>query len=104
MLNSKLKQRINLKFLVKLKKNSLESLRLLKKVYGKECMSRARILKLHKQFTDSVDEDKCHARPSTWKTVENVTRIKEIVRKDSCMTVSIGMIIDNLIYNNIINN
>ncbi|XP_029665790.1 caspase-1-like isoform X1 [Formica exsecta] len=101
MLNSKLKQRINLKFLVKLKKNSLESLRLLKKVYGRECMSRARILKLHKQFTDSVDEDKCHARPSTWKTVENVTRIKEIVRKDSCMTMDNEIFIENVESSNI---
>lgn len=97
MSNSKHKQRINLKFLVKLKKNSFESLRLLRKVYGKECMSRAQVLKLHKQFTDGVDDDECHERSSTWKTVENVERLKEIVRKDSCITVSIGMIVDNLI-------
>jgi hypothetical protein len=48
----KIEQRINLKFLVKLKKTPTECFQLLKEVYGDNVTSRARVLEWHKQFME----------------------------------------------------
>jgi hypothetical protein len=44
----KSEQRVNIKFLVKLKKSVMETFQLLTEAYGEECMSRARVSEWHK--------------------------------------------------------
>ena len=41
-------QRVNIKFLVKLKKSATEAFQLLTEVYSEDCMSRARMFEWHK--------------------------------------------------------
>ena len=68
MLGVKIEERINLKFFVKLNKTARESFQTLTKVYGKECMSRARVFEWHKRFRkDWADfkDDEGSRRPST---------------------------------------
>ena len=55
--NEKIEQRINLKFLVKLKKTSpMECIKLLKDVYGDNLMSRSRVFEWHKRFNEGREE------------------------------------------------
>jgi hypothetical protein len=48
MLECKNEQRVNIKFLVKLKKSATETCQLLTEAYGEECMSRACAFEWHK--------------------------------------------------------
>jgi len=43
-------QRINIKFLVKLKKSTMETFQLMSEAYGEDCMSRACVFEWHKRF------------------------------------------------------
>ena len=55
--NEKIEQRVNLKFLVKLKKKSpRECIKLLKDVYGDNLMSRSRVFELHKRVSEGREE------------------------------------------------
>jgi hypothetical protein len=58
-------ERVNIKFLVKLKKSATETFQLLTEVYGEDCMSRARVFEWHKRFSEgreSVKHDDCFLR------------------------------------------
>lgn len=94
MSNLKIEQRINLKFLVKLKKSPTECLKMLTEVYGKDTMSRTRDFEWPKKFKDGREEveDEHPGRPCTSKTDENVDKIDKIIRNDRHL--SIRMIID----------
>ena len=75
MLSVKIEQRINLAFLVKLSKIASESFETLSEVYGKKCMSRARVFEWHKRFREGrtdVEDDELSRRPSTSKTAKNI--------------------------------
>ena len=52
------KQRINLKFLVRLGKTPTEALKLLQKVYGNDMMSRTRLFEWHRRFKEGREEGK----------------------------------------------
>ena len=83
-------QRINLKFLVKLGKKPSECLQLLREVYGDDAMSQARVYEWHKRFRDgreSVDDDQKTGRPSTARTDENVSRVRDLVHADRRLTI-----------------
>ena len=61
-------ERVNIKFLVKLKKSATETFQLLTEAYGEDCMSRARVFERHKRFSEgreSVKDDDCPGRPRT---------------------------------------
>jgi hypothetical protein len=62
----KIEQRINLKFLMKLKKETpTECFQLLKEVYSDNVMSRMRLFEWHRWFMESqeeVEDDKCPGR------------------------------------------
>ena len=93
-------QRINLKFLVRLGKTPSDALGMLQEVYGDEEMSRSRVFEWHKQFKEGredVEDDFRSGRPSTSKTVNNVERVKQMVRGDRQLTVR--MIADELEFN-----
>ena len=85
-----LDQRINLKFLVKLKKTPTESLKMLQEAYGDQAMSRARVFEWHRRFREGEEdvEDKPRSgRPSSSKTDENVEAVRQAVRGDRRLTV-----------------
>ena len=95
--NTGTEQRINLKFLVKLRKNPTESFKLLKEVYGKEVMSRPRVFKWHKRFKSGRKEmknDPKSQQSSTTKMDENIMRVKQLVQSDHRLMVR--MIADEL--------
>ena len=80
-----LDQRINFKFLVKLKKTPTESLKMLQGAYGDQAMSRARAFEWHRRFKEGEEdvEDKPRSgRPSSSITDENVEAVRQAVRGD----------------------
>jgi len=88
--STKMEQRINLKFLVKLNKRPTECLKLLKEVYGEDVMSRTQIFEWHNRFKngrEKVEDYPKSGRPSTSKTNENIARVKQLVRNDCRLTV-----------------
>uniref|UniRef100_A0A8D8XID6 Mos1 transposase HTH domain-containing protein n=2 Tax=Cacopsylla melanoneura TaxID=428564 RepID=A0A8D8XID6_9HEMI len=77
-------QRINVKFLVKLKKTATESFALMKQAYEDKCMSRTRVFEWYKRFVDGhedVDEDAYNPEKCS-KIVEQVMADKKVrIRK-----------------------
>ena len=74
-----LDQRINLTFLVKLKKAPTESLNMLQEAYGDQAMSHARVFEWHRRFRKCEEdvEDKLRSgKPSSSKTDENVEAVR----------------------------
>ncbi|VVC44420.1 Hypothetical protein CINCED_3A020187 [Cinara cedri] len=83
-------QRINLKFLVKLKKTPTECYKLLQEAYGGNSLSRARVFEWYKCFSEgreSTEDDQHPGRPVTVSTPETVTKINQIVRADRRMSI-----------------
>ena len=83
-------QRINLKFLVHLRKTPTEALKLLQEVYGDDTISRTRLFEWHRRFKEGreeVEDNHRSGRPSTSRTDENVERVKQNVRNDRRLTV-----------------
>ncbi|XP_025405001.1 protein GVQW3-like [Sipha flava] len=90
MLDLKIEQRVNIKFLVKLKKTATESFRMLNEVYGEECLSRARVFEWYKRFCsgrEDVEDDDRPGRPTTSSTKENIEKIDQIIRQDRRLSV-----------------
>lgn len=86
----KIEQRVNLKFLIKLKKSPTECFKLLTEVYREVTMSRTRVFEWHKRFSEGreeVDDDEHPGRPSTSKTDENIEKVNEIVRNDRRLSI-----------------
>ncbi|KAJ8962823.1 hypothetical protein NQ318_001223 [Aromia moschata] len=63
MLSVQMKQRVNLKFLVKLGKNFSEVYAMLKEVYGNECLSRTQVFELFKRFKQGCETTEDDLRP-----------------------------------------
>lgn len=83
-------QRINVKFLVKLKKTPTECYKLLKEAYGENSLSRARVFEWYKRFSEgreSSEDDQRPGRPVSVSTPQTVTKINEIVRGDRRMSI-----------------
>ncbi|XP_050527959.1 protein GVQW3-like [Daktulosphaira vitifoliae] len=83
-------ERVNIKFLVKLKKTAVESFCILCEVYGEECLSRARSFKWHKRFCnggEDVEDDDRSGCPTTCSSNENVVKIDKIIRQDRRLSV-----------------
>ncbi|KAE9521254.1 hypothetical protein AGLY_018346 [Aphis glycines] len=79
--DEKIEQRINLKFLVKLGKSATKSFNLLTEVYGDSDHDH-----WHKRFREGreeVEDNQRVGRPCSSKTNDNISKINEIVQKDS---------------------
>ena len=95
-----MEQRINLKFLVKLRKTPIECFKLLKEVYGEDVMSIMQIFEWHKRFEkgrEEVEDDPKTGRPSTMRKDKNIIGVKQLVQSDRRLTVR--MILDELSLN-----
>jgi len=74
MSDSKSKQRVNVKFSIKLKKLVMDTFQLLTEPYGEDCMSRPRVFKCHKWFLEGreiVKDDDHPGHPCTSVTTNN---------------------------------
>ena len=83
-------KRICIKFCFQLGKTSSETIEMMQKAFGSECMSKTRIKEWYKRFKDgrtSVDSDSCSGRPSTTKTADNIERVRLAIEQDRRMTV-----------------
>ncbi|KAJ8947679.1 hypothetical protein NQ318_009564 [Aromia moschata] len=73
----RMEQRVNLKFLVKLGKTFTEAYAMLKEVYRNECLSRTQVFEWFKRFKEGHEttaNDPRPRRPSTSKTDENIEK------------------------------
>jgi transposase len=85
MSDCKSEQRVNIKFLVKLKKSATETFQLLTEAYGEDCISRARVFEWHKRFSEgreSVKDDDRPGRPRTAVNDDNIEKVRHVIRKD----------------------
>ena len=66
MLSVHKEQRVNMKFLFKLGKSTMETYLMLQQVYGDECLSRTQVFEWFKRFKEGreeIDEDPRPGRP-----------------------------------------
>jgi histone-lysine N-methyltransferase SETMAR len=78
-------ERVNIKFLVKMKKSAKETFQLVTEVYGEDCMWRARVFEWHKRFSEgreSLKDDDRPGRPRTAVTDDNIEKVRDEIRKD----------------------
>ncbi|KAG5321400.1 MOS1T transposase, partial [Pseudoatta argentina] len=81
MCDEKHEQRINVKFLVKLKKIPTEYYKLLKEAYGENSLSRVRVFEWYKRFSEgreSTEDDQRPGRPVSVSTPQSVVE-KQVV-------------------------
>ena len=84
------KQRINMKFLVRLGETPTEALKLFQEVYGDDTMSRTRLFERYRKFKEGreeVEDDHRSGRQSTSRTDKNLRRLRQKVRNDRRLTV-----------------
>jgi len=85
-----LEQRCAIKFWVKRNENATETYEKLRRAYGEHAPSRTQVFRWHKAFLNGSEgvEDKTRCgRLCTPKTGENVTKVRDLVRSDRCLTV-----------------
>jgi transposase len=92
-----MKQRVNVKFCVKLQKSPSERFEMLETVYGESTMGKSNVYKWHKRFREGwedVNGDERQGAPVTKRTNKNVTKIRELVGFDCRLTCCV--IVDDL--------
>ena len=78
-------QLIFIKFCFQLGKTSSETIQMMQKAFGNECMSKTRIKEWYNRFKGgrtSVDSDSRSGRPSTTKTLDNIERVRLSIEGD----------------------
>ena len=83
-------QRICIKFCFQLGKTSSETIQMMPKAFGNECMSKSRIKEWYNRFKGgrtSVDSDSRSSRPSTTETLDNIERVRLAIEVDRRLTV-----------------
>jgi len=77
-------EQVNIKFLVKMKKSTMETFQLLTEFYGEDCMSRACVFEWHKRFSEGREslKDDRPGRPHTAVTNDNIEKVRDVIRKD----------------------
>ncbi|KAF2886896.1 hypothetical protein ILUMI_19277 [Ignelater luminosus] len=71
-----IEQRINIKFLAKLEKNSQEVHEMLKAVYGDNALKKTALFKWIKYFNEDCRNDARPGRPSTSCVDKNIERVR----------------------------
>jgi len=78
MSDKNLKQRMNIKFCVKIGKSAIQTLALLTVAYGEYAMKKSRVFEWHRRFKEGredVQDDPRSGQPKTVRTDENVDRV-----------------------------
>jgi histone-lysine N-methyltransferase SETMAR len=87
-----MKQRVNIKFCVKLGKTPTETCEMLQTVYGDEALSRSRVSEWFKRFNgrrEDLQHDPRSGRPSTSQNADTIANVREIVTRDRRLTLRI---------------
>jgi hypothetical protein len=77
--DGKIKQRVCIKFCVKLSKSATETLEMLRETFGDHSLSWTAVFDWHLCFKAgrvSTEDDKHSGRPSTSRTTENIEKIR----------------------------
>ena len=83
-------QRICIKFCFQLGKTSSETIQMMQKAFGNECMSEKGKKKWYNRFRGgrtSVDSYSRSGRPSTTKTLDNIERVRLAIEEDRRLSV-----------------
>ena len=83
-------QRICIKFCFQLGKTSSETIRMMQKAFGNECMIKTRKREWYNHFKGgrtSVDSDSRSGRPLTTKTLDSIERVRLAIEDDRRLTV-----------------
>ena len=83
-------QRTCIKFCFQLGKTSSETIQMMQKAFGNECMSKKRIKEWYDRLKGgrtSVDSDSRSGRPSTTKALDNIERVRLAMDGDRRLTV-----------------
>jgi hypothetical protein len=89
-MDGKIKQRVCIKFCVKLSKSATETLEMLREALREHSLSQITVFEWHSCFKHgqvSVEDDKHSGRPSTSKTTENVENIQVLINEDCRRTI-----------------
>ena len=89
-MTAKQDQRICIKFCFQLGKTSSETIQMMQKAFGNECICKTRIKEWYNRFEGgrtSVDSDSCSGRHSTTKTLDNIERVRLAIEGDRRLTV-----------------
>ncbi|KDR15758.1 hypothetical protein L798_10302 [Zootermopsis nevadensis] len=84
-----MEQRANIKFCVRLGKSATETFRMMKQVYGDNCLSRTRVFEWHNCFCHGREslEDEHPGPAKTIRTPELIEKVREIITNDRCATL-----------------
>ncbi|KAJ8950559.1 hypothetical protein NQ318_015692 [Aromia moschata] len=85
-----LEQRMAIKFCVKLEKSAAETIPMLKKAFGVDCLSDRQIFRCHKAFAEGREDvnDKNRAgRSATSSSNDNVKRVRDVLNTDRRLSV-----------------
>jgi transposase len=89
-MDGKIKQRVCIKFCVKLSKSTTETLKMLREASGEYLSSRKAVSEWHSRFKAgrvSAEDDERSGRPSTSKMAEHVEEIQELTHEDRRRTI-----------------
>jgi transposase len=89
-MDSKIEQRVCIKFCVKLGKSATKTLEMLCEAFGEHSLSRVVVFQWHSRFKAgqvSVEDDERSGRPSNSKMTENAEKIRELIHEDHCRTI-----------------
>ncbi|KAJ8933794.1 hypothetical protein NQ318_001524 [Aromia moschata] len=85
-----LEQRMAIKFCVKLEKSAAETIPMLKKAFGVDCLSDRQIFRWHKAFAEGredINDENRAGRPSTSSSDDNVKRVRDLLNTDRRLSV-----------------
>ena len=88
-MNEKQDQRICIKFCFQLGKTSSETIQMMQKAFGNECISKTRIKEWYNRFKGgrtSVDSDSRSGRHSTTKILDNIEQVRLAIEGDRRLT------------------
>jgi hypothetical protein len=77
-MDGKIKQRVGIKFCVKVGKSATETLEMICEAFGEHSLSQTTVFEWHSRFEAgrvSAEDDECSGQPSTGKMTENVEKI-----------------------------
>ncbi|KAJ8958285.1 hypothetical protein NQ318_017431 [Aromia moschata] len=83
-------QRMAIKFCVKLEKSAAETIPMLKKAFGVDCLSDRQIFRWHKAFAEgreNVNDENRAGRSSTSSSDDNVKRVRDLLNTDRRLSV-----------------
>jgi hypothetical protein len=85
-----LEQRVNVKFCVKLEKNTSDTCAMFTEAYGGEATKRPSVSESHKQLKkgrENVEDDENSGRPKSQRTDENIENMRNLMHSDRRLTI-----------------